>query len=61
MVASAAQAFVSGAALAKALPLMLLKLKQTAGALAKIAELQKRGVVLANKSKLADEVIACGL
>lgn len=61
LVGSAAQAFVSGAALAKALPLMILKLKQTAGALAKIADLEKRGIFLANKSKLADEVISCGL
>ena len=61
MVVSAAQAFVSGAALAKALPLMILKMKQMSGVLVRLADLEKRGVFLANKSKIVDEVIACGL
>jgi hypothetical protein len=61
LVASAAQAFVSGAALAKALPMMLLKLKQTTATLVKMARLEKLGINFGNKSKLAEEVIACGI
>lgn len=59
LIGSAAQAFVSGAALAKALPFLLLKLKTSAALLSKVVNLEKMGLKIPDKSLLAKEVMSC--
>lgn len=57
---SAAQSMVMGpGALARALPLMMLKLKKTSAILSRLGILKKQGVKLPDNERLTSEVISC--
>lgn len=60
LVQIAAQSLLTGgAALTRALPLLMLKLKSVTDLLAKIAALEKRGILFKNKDLLTREVMSC--
>lgn len=61
LVSSSVQALVSGAALAKVLPMMLLKLKAVSQLLAKIALMEQRGISSVKNKGLVETVIRCEL
>ncbi len=56
---SAVQGMIGGAGLAKLLPMLILKVKQTAAMLKEIANLEKLGIKFSNKSGLMKEVMSC--
>lgn len=59
LIAGAAQAFIAGGALAKLLPSLILKMKSASASFLRIADLEKSGMKLPDKSFLTKEVLSC--
>lgn len=59
LIAGAAQSFIVGGALAKLLPQLILKMKSASAMFIKIANLEKLGLKMPDKSLLTREILSC--